>query len=52
MEEGSDDKWRIGNGPNDIKFEDLMLVSIHHVSPGTWQPHLRLRRPRSISDAV
>jgi hypothetical protein len=45
MEEGYDDKWRIGDGPGCIKLEDLMLVSIHHVSLGSWQPHLRLRRP-------
>ena len=47
MEEGFDVRWRIGEGPNDIKLEDLMLVSIHHVSLGSWQPHLRLRRPQS-----
>lgn len=47
MEDGSDDKWRIGDRPDDIKLEDLMLVSIHHVSLGSWQPHLRLRRPLS-----
>jgi len=48
MEDGSDERWRIGDRPNDIKLEDLMLVSIHHVSLGSWQPHLRLRRPQSI----
>lgn len=47
MEEGSDVRWRIGDRPDDIKLEDLMLVSIHHVSLGSWQPHLRLRRPLS-----
>lgn len=47
MEEGSDERWHIGDGPSDIKLEDLMLVSIHHVSLGSWQPHLRLRRPQS-----
>jgi len=45
MEEGYDDKWRIGDGLGCLKLEDLMLVSIHHVSLGSWQPHLRLRRP-------
>jgi hypothetical protein len=49
MEEGAEEKWRIGDRPNDIKVEDLMLVSIHHVSLGSWQPQLRLRRPRSVS---
>ena len=50
MEDGSDEKWRIGDRHGDIKVEDLMLVSIHHVSLGSWQPHLRLRRPRPISN--
>ena len=48
MEDGSEEKWRIGDRPGDIKVEDLMLVSIHHVSLGSWQPQLRLRRPYSI----
>lgn len=46
LEEESDPRWRIGDGPDDIKLEDLVLVSIHHVSLGSWQPHLRLVRPR------
>ncbi|KAF7370857.1 hypothetical protein MSAN_00719400 [Mycena sanguinolenta] len=45
MEDDADAKWRVGPGPNQIKLEDLILVSIHHVSMGSWQPHLRLRRP-------
>ena len=49
MEDGADEKWRIGDGPSDIKFEDLMLVSVHHVSLGSWQPQFRLCRPLSIS---
>ena len=48
MESGSDERWRIGDRPGDIKLEDLMLVSVHHVSLGSWQPQLRLRRPQSI----
>lgn len=51
MEDGSDERWRIGDRPGDIKVEDLMLVSIHHVSLGSWQPQLRLRRPQTISNA-
>ncbi|KAF8159624.1 hypothetical protein B0H34DRAFT_796852 [Crassisporium funariophilum] len=51
MEDESDQRWRIGDGPNDIKLDDLVLVSIHHVSLGSWQPHLRLRRPRQITAA-
>ncbi|KAJ7695079.1 hypothetical protein B0H17DRAFT_931005, partial [Mycena rosella] len=45
MEDDADARWRVGPGPNQIKLEDLILVSIHHVSMGSWQPHLRLRRP-------
>ncbi|KAF7294488.1 hypothetical protein MKEN_01441300 [Mycena kentingensis (nom. inval.)] len=45
MEDDADPRWRVGSGPNHIKLEDLVLVSIHHVSMGSWQPHLRLRRP-------
>ena len=44
-EDTSDPRWRIGNGNHDIKFEDLVLVSIHHVSLGSWQPQLRLAHP-------
>jgi hypothetical protein len=43
MEDDSDHRWRIGE---DIKLEDLVLVSMHHVSLGSWQPQLRLLRPR------
>ncbi|KAL1659177.1 hypothetical protein GGF50DRAFT_120135 [Schizophyllum commune] len=39
-------RWRVG-GANGIKFEDLILVSMHHVSRGSWQPQLRLRSPRT-----
>lgn len=49
MEDDSDHRWRIGDGPNDIKLEDLILVSMHHVSLGSWQPQLRLVRPRELS---
>ncbi|KAJ7224453.1 hypothetical protein GGX14DRAFT_548916 [Mycena pura] len=45
MEDEADPRWRVGTGSNQIKLEDLILVSIHHVSMGSWQPHLRLRRP-------
>jgi len=44
-EDTTDPRWKIGNGPYDIKFEDLVLVSIHHVSLGSWQPQLRLAHP-------
>ncbi|KAI5894995.1 uncharacterized protein SCHCODRAFT_02535442 [Schizophyllum commune H4-8] len=39
-------RWRVG-GANGIKLEDLILVSMHHVSRGSWQPQLRLRSPRN-----
>ncbi|KAG0709199.1 hypothetical protein DFH29DRAFT_218956 [Suillus ampliporus] len=42
MEADSDPVWRIG--PCHIAVEDLILVSLHHVSQGSWQPQLRLRR--------
>ncbi|KAG2122112.1 hypothetical protein DEU56DRAFT_78395 [Suillus clintonianus] len=42
MEAGADPMWRIS--PRRIKFEDLILVSLDHVSQGSWQPQLRLRR--------
>ncbi|OJA10615.1 hypothetical protein AZE42_05706 [Rhizopogon vesiculosus] len=34
--------WRIG--PNGIRIEDLVLVSLHRVSQGSWQPKLCLLR--------
>jgi len=52
MEDGCDERWRIGDRPGDIKVEDLMLVSIHHVSLGSWQPQLRLRRPQSRPQSI
>ncbi|KAK0446710.1 hypothetical protein EV421DRAFT_215880 [Armillaria borealis] len=45
MEDDSSPDWRVGTQPNTIRVEDLVLVSLHHVSMGSWQPHLRLRRP-------
>ncbi|KAF8845191.1 hypothetical protein BDN67DRAFT_893484 [Paxillus ammoniavirescens] len=43
MEPDSDRRWRVGK--RNIKVEDLVLVSLHHVSKGSWQPQLRLRKP-------
>jgi len=45
-EDDSDARWRVSTGPglNYIRFEDLILVSLHHVSIGSWQPQLRLNR--------
>ncbi|KAG2042453.1 hypothetical protein BDR03DRAFT_559114 [Suillus americanus] len=44
MEADSDSMWRIS--PRHIKFEDLILVSLDHVSQGSWQPRLHLRRQK------
>lgn len=42
LEDGSDPRWKVGSRTNHIKLEDLVLVGIHHVSLGSWQPQLRL----------
>ena len=47
LDEGFDRKWKVGTRPHEIKLEDVVLVSLHHVSLGSWQPQLRLRRPRN-----
>lgn len=44
MEDESHARWKVGTGANHIKVEDLILVSLHHVSRSTWQPQLRLNR--------
>ncbi|KAH0582942.1 hypothetical protein H2248_010841 [Termitomyces sp. 'cryptogamus'] len=45
LEDDVDPRWKVGLRNHEIKLEDLYLVSMHHVSMGSWQPHLRLRRP-------
>ncbi|KAI9573111.1 hypothetical protein HD554DRAFT_1142789 [Boletus coccyginus] len=42
MQVGVDRRWKVG--PRDITVDDIILVSLHHVSQGSWQPQLRLRR--------
>ncbi|KAF8420345.1 hypothetical protein L210DRAFT_3425104 [Boletus edulis BED1] len=42
LEVGAERSWKVG--PQHIKLEDLILVSLHHVSKGSWQPQFRLRR--------
>ncbi|KIL00745.1 hypothetical protein PAXRUDRAFT_598813 [Paxillus rubicundulus Ve08.2h10] len=42
MEDGADAKWKVGS--LHIKVEDLILVSLHHVSQGSWQPQFRMRQ--------
>ncbi|KAF8631914.1 hypothetical protein AX15_002171 [Amanita polypyramis BW_CC] len=43
LEDGANPRWRVGGYHNGIRLEDLVLVSLHHVSMGSWQPQLRLR---------
>ncbi|KAG2070213.1 hypothetical protein BDR04DRAFT_1155820 [Suillus decipiens] len=45
MEMEADRRWRVGT--RYIRMEDLILVSLHHISKGSWQPQLRLRTPLS-----
>ncbi|EPQ56456.1 hypothetical protein GLOTRDRAFT_138182 [Gloeophyllum trabeum ATCC 11539] len=40
MDEDSDARWRVGT--SGIQLHDLELVSLHQVSKGSWQPHLRV----------
>ncbi|KIJ62032.1 hypothetical protein HYDPIDRAFT_95443 [Hydnomerulius pinastri MD-312] len=35
-------RWKVGS--RHIQVEDLILVSLHHVSKGSWQPQFRMRR--------
>ncbi|KAG7093762.1 hypothetical protein E1B28_007411 [Marasmius oreades] len=48
LEDESDDNWRVGTGRGTIRLEDLILVSMHHVSMGSWQPQLRICRPQQM----
>jgi len=42
MEEDADPQWKVGR--NHIALDDLILVGLQHVSMGSWQAHLRVRR--------
>jgi len=42
LEIGAERSWKVGT--QHIGVEDLILVSLHNVSKGSWQPHFRLRR--------
>ena len=44
QEEDADRCWRVGTEGTVIKVEDLVLLSLHHVSMGSWQPQLKLRQ--------
>lgn len=46
LEEDADHSWRVG--PAHIRLEDLLLVGLHHVSMGSWQPFIRLNRPVNL----
>ncbi|GBE86470.1 hypothetical protein SCP_0903490 [Sparassis crispa] len=46
MEEDADRRWRVGN--NHIRLEHLVLVGLQHVSMGSWQAYIRLRRPMLV----
>jgi len=44
LEDVADLRWQVGStGSGLITLDDIVLVSIHHVSLGSWQPHLRLK---------
>jgi len=43
MDTESDRRWKVGK--HFIRMEDLILVSLHNISKGSWQPQLRLRVP-------
>ncbi|EPT04896.1 hypothetical protein FOMPIDRAFT_1034573 [Fomitopsis schrenkii] len=42
MEDDADIRWRVG--PGHIQLQDLALVGLQHVSMGSWQAYLILRR--------
>ncbi|KAF7770486.1 hypothetical protein Agabi119p4_6460 [Agaricus bisporus var. burnettii] len=46
LEDDADPAWRVGlSGPRVITLDDIILVSMYHVSLGSWQPQLRLKLP-------
>ncbi|KAF6761573.1 hypothetical protein DFP72DRAFT_625442 [Ephemerocybe angulata] len=49
LEEHAQRRWKVGNRPHELKLDDLVLVSLHHVSLGSWQPHIRLRRSLNMT---
>lgn len=42
MEDDADVRWRVGSGY--IQLQDLALVGLQHVSMGSWQAYVVLRR--------
>ncbi|KAI6149758.1 hypothetical protein BKA82DRAFT_4353839 [Pisolithus tinctorius] len=49
METNTDHRWKVG--PRHIEVEDLILVFLHHVAIGSWQPQLRLRQESYMESA-
>ncbi|KAF9453599.1 hypothetical protein P691DRAFT_658147 [Macrolepiota fuliginosa MF-IS2] len=46
LEDDADPCWRVAlSGRGAITLDDIILVSMYHVSLGSWQPQLRLKRP-------
>ena len=43
MDEPGKHRWRVGD--RCIGVDDLVLLGLEHVSKGSWQVQLRLRRP-------
>lgn len=45
LEDDADPQWQVGlSGKGVITLDDIVLVSMYHVSLGSWQPQLRLKR--------
>ena len=40
--QGREARWRIG--PGGITRDDVIIIGVVHVSQGSWQPILQLRR--------
>ena len=40
--QGREARWRIG--PGAITRDDIIIIGVVHVSQGSWQPILQLRR--------
>lgn len=50
MEANSDARWKIGQ--KGIGLLDLRLLSLHHVSKGSWQVNLCLNHPLPSSEQI
>jgi hypothetical protein len=46
LEDDADPLWQVGmSGKGVITLDDIVLVSLYHVSLGSWQPQLKLKHP-------